>query len=100
MSDTTQHTIGEKIEIIQATKEHGWNVAEASQATGIPRSTLLGYLATEDELFSTEGDPTSKRMSRPGIPLPHQASESVVVTLVKEKAFRGEKMSRSSIGAG
>jgi hypothetical protein len=99
MSDTTQHTIGEKIEIIQATKEHGWNVAEASQATGIPRSTLLGYLAAEDELFSTEGDPTSKRMSRPGIPLPHQASESVVVTLVKEKAFRGEKMSRSSIGA-
>jgi hypothetical protein len=99
MSDTTQHTIGEKIEIIQATKEHGWNVAEASQATGIPRSTLLGYLAAEDELFSTEGDPTSKRMSRPGKPLPHQASESVVVTLVKEKAFRGEKMSRSSIGA-
>ncbi|GMF40774.1 unnamed protein product [Phytophthora fragariaefolia] len=75
---TSYHTIAERIEFLGALERNKWGQEEASEGFGIPRTTLLGYIAAKDDQFSTESDPWSKCFARPGLPPPTESSEVLI----------------------
>ncbi|EGZ05149.1 hypothetical protein PHYSODRAFT_307911 [Phytophthora sojae] len=83
---TQQHTIAERIEFVVAVEKHNWRPEDAAKVFGIPRTTLLGYVDAKDDLFSTEADPWTRRVTRPGLPPPTEGSEAPVVALVRQGA--------------
>ncbi|GMF20210.1 unnamed protein product [Phytophthora fragariaefolia] len=94
---TPNHTIAETIEFLVALERNKWSQEKASECFGIPRTTLLGYIAAKDNLFSTESDPWSKCVARPGLPPPTESSEALIVALVKQRDNAGIPLCRGEI---
>ncbi|GMF61336.1 unnamed protein product [Phytophthora fragariaefolia] len=94
---TPNHTIAERIEFLVALEGNKWSQEEASDRFGIPRTTLLGYIAAKDDLFSTESDPWSRCVARPGLPPPTESSEALIVALVKQRDSAGIPLCRGEI---
>ncbi|GMF58268.1 unnamed protein product [Phytophthora fragariaefolia] len=94
---TPNHIIAERIEFLVALEGNRWSQEEASERFGIPRTTLLGNIAAKDDLFSTESDPWSRCVARPGLPLPTENSEALIVALVKQRDSAGIPLCRGEI---
>ncbi|GMF63949.1 unnamed protein product [Phytophthora fragariaefolia] len=91
---TPSHTIAERIEFLVALERKKGSQEEASERFSIPRTTLLGYIAAKDDLFSTESDPWSRCVARPGLPPPTESSEALIVALVKQRDSAGIPLCR------
>ncbi|GMF44899.1 unnamed protein product [Phytophthora fragariaefolia] len=94
---TPNHTIAERIEFLVALERNKWSQEEASERFGIPRATLLGYIAAKDDLSSTESDSWSRCVARPGLPPPTDSSEALIVALVKQRDSAGILLCRGEI---
>ncbi|OWZ13510.1 hypothetical protein PHMEG_00013146 [Phytophthora megakarya] len=69
------HTDGEMLELLMAIRENSWSIEDAADATGIPRLTLLGYVAAEEDIFSILVDPKVE-----GCSAKHSAGSPLVCT--------------------
>ncbi|GMF57629.1 unnamed protein product [Phytophthora fragariaefolia] len=94
-SSSDYQDAAERIVFLVALERNKWSHEEASERFGIPRTTLLGYIGAN--LFSTESDPWSRCVARPGIPPPKESSEALIVALVKQRDSTGIPLCRGEI---